>query len=272
MEQEKVSVIMGIYNCERTLHEAIDSIIAQTYTEWELIMCDDCSTDNTFEIAKEYQKQHPDKIIVIRNNKNMRLAYTLNHCLEYATGRYVARMDGDDISLPERFEKQVLYLQTHPDIQLVGTAMQQFNENDGNIRIIYKPEHTDKWTLHKQIPFHHATIMTYKYVYDALGGYTVAERTNRGQDYDLWFRFFAADFTGDNIQEALYLVREDLNAIKRRTLKGRMLAFQTTKIGYKMLGYPRTWLIKEFFTSLFKGLTPHRIQYLYRHLQQRKNK
>lgn len=272
MDQDKISVIMGIYNCSSTLSEAIDSILNQTYKDWELIMCDDCSTDNTYEIAKEYQEQYPDKIRLIRNKRNMRLAYTLNHCLKYVTGYYVARMDGDDISHEERFEKQVAYLRTHPDIHLVGTAMQQFNELDGNIRIIYKPLHTDKWMLHKQIPFHHATIMTYKSVYDELKGYTIAKRTNRGQDYDLWFRFFAKGFTGDNIQEPLYLVREDLNAIKRRSLKGRMLAFQTTIIGYKMLGYPKVWLIKEFFISLFKGITPHKVQYMYRKLQQRRSK
>ena len=202
----------------------------------------------------------------------MHLAYSLNHCLRYATGIYVARMDGDDISVSDRFEKQVAYLYAHPNIQLVGTAMQQFNDKVGNIKIIYKPEHTDRWTIHKEMPFHHATIMTYKSVYDALKGYTVAERTNRGQDYDLWFRFFAKGFTGDNIQEPLYLVREDLNAIKRRTLKVRMLAFQTTRVGYKMLGYPKIWLVKEFFISVLKGLTPHGIQYLYRQVQQRRGR
>ena len=260
MDNNKISIIMGIYNCSGTLSEAIDSIVNQTYEDWELIMCDDCSTDTTYVIAESYKLKYPDKIKLIKNNRNMKLAYSLNHCLEYATGKYVARMDGDDISLPNRFEKQILYLKTHPDIQLVGTAMQQFNDKDGNIKIIYKPEHTDKWTLHTQIPFHHATIMTYKSVYERLGGYTVAERTNRGQDYDLWFRFFAQGFIGDNIQESLYLVREDLNAIKRRTLKMRLLAFQTTKIGYELLGYPKKWLVKEFIISLLKGLTPHQIQ------------
>lgn len=235
-------------------------------------MCDDCSTDNTYEIAKTYQEKYPDKIKLIRNYKNMHLAYSLNRCLKYATGKYIARMDGDDISMPDRFEKQITYLHFHSDIQLVGTAMQLFNNKDGNIRIIYKPEHTDKWTLHEQMPFHHPTIMTYKSVYKTLGGYTVAERTNRGQDYDLWYRFFAKGFTGDNIHEPLYLFREDLNAIKRRSFKVRMLAFQTTIIGHKMLGYPKVWLIKEFYVSFLKGITPYRIQYLYRKLQQRGNK
>lgn len=76
--------------------------------------------------------------------------------------------------------------------------MQQFNEN-GLLGIETRPEHTDKWTLHKTIPFNHATILTYKYVYDTLEGYVVAPRTVRGQDYDLWFRFFHQGFAGDNL-------------------------------------------------------------------------
>lgn len=269
MENNKISIIMGIYNCAATLPAAIDSILQQTYTDWELIMCDDASTDNTYGIAKQYKEKYPEKIILLQNETNSFLAYSLNHCLQHATGFYVARMDGDDISVPERFEKQVAYLQAHPEVQLVGTAMQQFNDTDGNIRIIYTPEHTDKWSLRKSVPFNHATILTYKSVYDALNGYTVADRTRRGQDYDLWFRFFAAGYTGDNLREALYLVREDINAIKRRTFKSRWSTFPTTVYGYKLLNYPKRWLVEEFTVKLIKSLTPHKVQLWYRKFQQR---
>lgn len=259
----KISVIMGIYNCEKTLPEAIDSIINQTYENWELIMCDDCSADNTYEIARKYKEQYPNKIILIKNETNSKLAYSLNQCLKKATGYYVARMDGDDISLPNRFEKQVEYLNSHPNIQLVGTNMQLFNDS-GYLGIEKRPEHTDKWTLHKIIPFNHATIMTYKNVYDDLDGYTVCERTVRGQDYDLWFRFFHKGYMGDNIQEPLYLVREDINAVKRRSFKVRWSTFETTKFGYKLLGYPKIWLFKEFLLTFVKSITPYKIQYLYK--------
>ena len=115
MENEKISIIMGIYNCSETLPEAIDSIIAQTYENWELIMCDDASTDDTYKIAEEYKNKYSDKIILIRNEKNSRLAFSLNHCLKYASGKYVARMDADDVSVPKRFEKQINFLKEHPD-------------------------------------------------------------------------------------------------------------------------------------------------------------
>lgn len=268
MDNQKVSVIMGIYNCADTLPDAIESILNQTYTDIELIMCDDGSTDNTYSIAELYAEKNPEKIILLKNSKNMRLSYTLNKCLQSSSGRYVARMDGDDISLPDRIEKQVSFLREHPEYVVVGTAMQRFSdEGDGDIQFGF--EHPDKYTLHKMVPFNHATILTYKYVYDKLGGYTVSERTRRSQDYDLWFRFYALGYNGDSLREPLYRVREDINAIKRRTLKNRWQAFQTAKIGYKMLGYPKIWLIKPAFAML-KGFVPAGAVLLYRKYESKK--
>lgn len=270
MSQEKISIIMGIFNCSQTLPKAIDSILAQTYENWELIMCDDCSTDDTFAIAKEYQEKYPDKIILIQNETNSRLAYSLNHCLKYATGKYVARMDGDDISAPERFEKQVEFLKENPEIDLVGTSMQRFSDENGMADIDYSAENPDYYTLKNRVPYHHATIMTYKSVYDNLNGYTVCERTIRGQDYDLWFRFYKAGFKGQNLKEALYLVREDKDAIRRRTFKVRLNAFKTTCFGFRLLGYPKYWLIKPFISMILKSLTPYFVIDLYRLYQSKR--
>ena len=100
-----VSILMGIYNCADTLEEAIESIENQTYDNWELIMCDDGSKDNTYEIAKKYNEKNPEKFVLIKNEKNLGLNMTLNNCLKVAKGELIARMDGDDISLPERFGK-----------------------------------------------------------------------------------------------------------------------------------------------------------------------
>ena len=93
----KVSIIMGIYNCAPTLSEAIDPVLAQTFTDWQLVLCEDGSKDNTYEIAKAYQKRFPEKIVLLRNERNMGLNHTLNRCLAAADGEYVARMDGEDI-------------------------------------------------------------------------------------------------------------------------------------------------------------------------------
>lgn len=123
MNKPKISVIMGIYNCESTLDEAIESILNQTFTDWEMIMCDDGSSDGTYIKAKEYEKKYPGRFVVIRNEHNMGLNITLNNCLKLAKGEYIARMDGDDISLPQRFEKEVDILDNHPEFAIVSTPM-----------------------------------------------------------------------------------------------------------------------------------------------------
>ena len=257
---------MGIYNCEDTLAKAIDSILEQTYTNWELIMCDDCSTDGTYALAKSYQEQYPDKIVLLKNEVNKKLAFTLNHCLSCAKGEYIARMDGDDISLPDRLQKQVEFLESHEEYQLVGTLMQRFSE-EGLADVVELEATPDKYTIIKKSPFNHATILTYKYVYDNVGNYTVEKRTERGQDYDLWFKFFAKGYKGYNLQEPLYLVKEDLGAIKRRTAKSRLLILKTTKVGYRLLGFPKRWYLKKALKTYFKCLIPSWLMLKYRNKQ-----
>lgn len=265
----KISVIMSVYNCEDTLTMAIDSIIDQTYENWEFIICNDCSTDSTQEILDNYALRFPKRFVLLRNEKNMRLAYSLNRCLEQVTGAYIARMDGDDYCAPDRFEKQIRFLTEHPEYDLVGTAMRRFNDK-GYADAVIKPENVDKYFLRKDVTFNHATILARRYVFDKLNGYVVSKRTERGQDYDLWFRFFAEGFNGCNLQEPLYFVREDMNAIRRRTFRTRWYAYQTTKVGFKLLGFPKRWLVKPFVTMICKSLTPYWIVSLYREYQKNK--
>ena len=123
----KVSVVMGIYNCASTLQEALDSLYAQTLQDFEIVLCDDGSIDKTYEIAKQNADTHPN-IKLIRNEKNSGLNITLNNCLKIAEGKYIARMDGDDISLPTRFEKEATFLDEHPEYAIVSTPMIYFDE------------------------------------------------------------------------------------------------------------------------------------------------
>lgn len=126
---KKISVIMGIYNCAETLKEALDCILNQSYTNWEVIMCDDCSRDNTVEVAEKYVKKYPEKFILLKNLENYGLNYTLNKCLKVATGDYIARMDGDDLCAENRFQKEVEVLEENPEIAIVSTDMLFFDEN-----------------------------------------------------------------------------------------------------------------------------------------------
>lgn len=114
-----VSVLMPAYNAVEHIREAIDSILEQTFTDFEFLIIDDGSTDNTIEVIKEYSDP---RIKLIHNDKNQGLIYSLNYGLDIAQGKYIARMDADDIALNTRFEKQVDFLENNPDISILGTA------------------------------------------------------------------------------------------------------------------------------------------------------
>ncbi len=266
----RVSIIMGIYNCEKTLPEAIDSILAQTYTDWELIMCDDGSKDGTYQLAIEYQTKYPDKIILLKNPQNMRLAATLNNCLAVAKGEYVARMDADDESLPERLQKEVDFLDLHPDIDCVGTGRIIFDDG-GEYGTCVELEYPTKQTIIKRMPFAHPTIMMRASVYNALGGYTVSKETMRAEDADLWFRFFAAGYKGYVIQEPLYRYRESKEDFKKRTLKAALGARKVKLNGYKLLGVPRRkWFLA--WKPVFVACIPKWIMFKHHRKRYKKEK
>ncbi len=261
MSKPKVSVIMGIYNGEKTMRRAIDSIIEQTFTDWELVVCDDCSTDKTLEILSEYAEKD-ERIKVVRNEKNLRLAATLNHCLKEAKGEYIARMDADDICLPERFEKQVKYLDVHPEMAVVGTGCIIFDENGDKLVRGIGCEYPLKKVVNKSTPFMHVTIMMRKSAYDLLEGYRVCPETMRAEDLDLWYRFRMAKLDGYVIQEPLVKVCEALEDFKRRTVKAAWGMVKINKKYHRLLKIPfkYRWYI---YKPLISALLPNRLMAWY---------
>lgn len=257
----KVSVAMAIYNCATTLREAIESIIAQTYTDWELIMCDDASTDETLKIALEYAERS-ENIFVIRNAQNLGLPASLNRCIELAKGKYIARMDGDDISLPERFEVEVSFLDTHPEYAIVSCAMINFDEN-GEWGIQRKPEYPTKMDFIYDSPFCHAPCMMRKDALADVGYYTVREELRRGQDYFLWHKFYCKGYKGYNFQTPYYKMRDDKSAAKRRSLKAFYNSAKMQYLVYKDLGIPIKYYYR-ILRTLLVGVIPKPI-YLYLH-------
>lgn len=250
----KISVIMATYNCANTVRKAIDSILAQTYRDWIMIICDDGSTDNTLEILREYEASYPDKFKIISNEKNIKLPYSLNHCLEYVETEFVARMDGDDWSLPNRFEIQMNFLKEHPEYVLVSTGVTVFDGKEKIASIIKTPCPT-KETMLKENAFSHATILTYKHVYDALGGYSLDPQVIRVEDVDLWCRFLAKGFKGYNLPDELYVILEDVNAAKRRNFRARLNEAHTRRKGYKLMGFKGLTCYKPYI-SVLKSLIP----------------
>lgn len=246
-----VSIIMGVYNEEKYIDKCLKSIINQTYKNWEFIICDDCSTDNTMQILERYQKQD-SRIKLLRNEVNQRLASSLNRCLENATGKYIARMDADDESLSTRIEEQVKFMENHEEIDVVGCNRIIFDD-EAEYGIRKSIEYPTKDILVKGTPFAHPTIMMKKKVYDMLEGYTVSKKTMRSEDLDLWIRFYSQGFRGYNIQKVLYKYREGKQDLKKRTMKA---AIQTSKVyfwGYGVLHIPyykRIWGIKPIVAAL----------------------
>ena len=172
-----ISVAMGIYNCKSTLKEAVDCIINQTYTNWELIMCDDASTDGTYEYALELSKED-NRIKVIKNEKNLTLAPTLNNCIKNAKGDFIARMDGDDICPPDRFEKELSFLLSNESYALVSVWMNIYDK-DGVFNTIKYPKEPKGEDFIKTSMFCHAGCMMRKEALDAVGGYDETEKYKR---------------------------------------------------------------------------------------------
>jgi lipopolysaccharide biosynthesis glycosyltransferase/GT2 family glycosyltransferase len=124
----RISVVMSTYNRAEMLKEAMDSILNQTYTDFEFIIIDDASTDNSVQVIKEYARKDK-RIVYIQNKKNTNFVYNLRKGFEISRGEYIARMDDDDVSLPLRFEKQVEFLDRNKDIAVVGTFIEEFGES-----------------------------------------------------------------------------------------------------------------------------------------------
>lgn len=263
----KVSILMGIYNCAPTLREAVESILSQTFTDWELILCEDGSRDNTYDIAQEYHRAHPDRIVLLRNEKNMGLNHTLNRCLQAASGEYCARMDGDDISLPDRLEKQVAFLDAHPEYAIVSTPMIFFDEQGewGRNEMIERPEKED--FIHHSPVHCHAPCMIRRDAYLAVGGYTEDLRMLRFEDVNLWYKLYAAGYRGYNLSEPLYMMRDGREAAGRRSLRSRMNGVYVTYVGFRLFQYPwymYRFVVLDFIKHFIKGVMPEKL-YLFFH-------
>ncbi|WP_017221049.1 glycosyltransferase family 2 protein [Moritella dasanensis] len=198
----QVSVIMPAYNVDKFIGEAIDSVLSQTFTDFELIIIDDCSTDNTRkEIIKK--KNIDNRIQFHCNSENLGIAETLNKALKMASGKYIIRMDSDDISLPNRFELLLTKI-NDSDIDILGTSTITINENGdeiGSYETIV--EHDDLVaTIGLSSPLLHIWICK-KELYEKVGNY----RYPPVEDYDFLLRCIKKGYRLGNLNDKLYKVR-----------------------------------------------------------------
>lgn len=194
--QARVSIILPFHNAENHLSDAIESMLHQTFTEFELILVDNNSNDNSFRIASDFASRDPRVRIVEEPRQG--IVFALNTGIEDAEGEYIARMDVYDISFPNRLEKQVEYLDNHPEVGVLGTQVRFVpvsddpEEQEGFNQFI---SWSNRIITHEDIavnrfiesPLIHQTVMFHKELIDLYGGY---ENGEFPEDYELWLRWF----------------------------------------------------------------------------------
>lgn len=215
MNPPLVSVIMSVYNGEKYLVQAIDSILNQTYQNFEFIIIDDCSTDNSSHILQEYAKKD-SRIKIIKKEKNIGIKgfiENLNLGISIAEGKYIARMDADDISLPERFQKQVIFLENNPKISMVGAQIDFINEKNEIIGektgALEHEEIVKKMT--SQIQLFHPVIMFRNHQ-----NIKYREKFIYCEDYDLYLNLITQGKKLANINEKLLHYRILESSISRK--------------------------------------------------------
>ncbi len=241
----KISVVMSVYNAEKYLNEAVDSILAQTYEDFELILINDKSTDSSGAILQDYA-QKDKRVVILENEENMGLTKSLNKGLAIAKGEYIARMDADDISVPERFALQVKYLDEHPDYSFVSCIGRYIDENGKPEQLRLFPETNEE--IYAMMPkvdaVMHPGVMFRREDIAKIGNY--CEDFRVVQDYDLWFRGMAAGYKFYNIQQPLVLFRRNDSYNTRKSKAYRMVDYRVRKKGYKINKVPlhkRVYLI-----------------------------
>ncbi|MCI7767171.1 MAG: glycosyltransferase [Oscillospiraceae bacterium] len=205
MSEPFLSVIMGVYNCptEEMLMRAINSVLDQSFSDFEFIICDDGSDNDTYKWL-EKAAAGDSRIILIRNKRNMSLAYSLNRCIEISRGQFIARQDADDYSLPERFAVQLDYLKTHNEMSFVGSDCLLFDDDNNICGSRKMPHHPKKLDFLFNSPFVHGSVMLRRDVFDHAGVYRPCGYAHKYEDYDLFMRIYHHELRGANINTPLY--------------------------------------------------------------------
>jgi O-antigen biosynthesis protein len=252
----KVSLIMSVYNGASHLEESIESILRQTYTDFECVIIDDASTDRTPNILAAYAHKDP-RMKLLRNESNLGLTASLNKAIRASVGEYIARMDAGDTSEPTRFEKQVLFLNEHPDHCLVGSWATSIDDAGNGIGAMEHP--TDDKTLRSVLiryhPFVHSSLMIRRNALDAVGLFD--ERWKYAQDYDLVFRLLTQGKIA-NIGERLVSYRFYPNSITARKNRKQVLYAMKARIQAIRRGQYPVWSYIWLYRPIVGFIISHR--------------
>lgn len=236
MKKPLISIVMPVFNAEKTISKSIESILSQTVKDFEFIIVNDFSKDKTLEIINLYKKKD-SRISIINNSRNLRIANSLNVGVLTAKADLVARMDGDDISVSTRLEEQYLYLKHHPKVGIVGTNISIIDNEE---KEIWKREYPTKSEDLKKVmfrysPFAHPTVMFRKRIFEEFGGYD--PKMVPCEDIDFWFKIGVKYEFGNIPKTLLKYTSVSATSSRYNLRKTELLGFKIKINAIKNLGY-----------------------------------
>ena len=247
-----ISVLMPAYNAEKYIGTAIESILDQTFADFEFIIIDDCSTDGTWKIIQEYAKKD-HRLVISKNEVNSRICKTLNKGILMAGGKYIARMDADDWSYRDRLEKQFILMEAHPEIGVSGGSMEVCDEKM-NVLGVRRYNLTDRDIRRKIFfynPFCHPSIILRTDAVKSIGLYD--EYLYDAEDYDLYFRI-GKQYDFGNLDDLLLKYRTGENQVSvQRARRQEMLTLYirikaVNEYDYKMNAGEKAYSLLQFLS------------------------
>ena len=228
-----VTVLMSVYNGMPHLKEAVESILKQTFTDFDFLIFDDASIDGSSLLLAEYAKKDC-RIKIVTNKQNYGLGYNLARGLQVAQTTWIARMDADDIAVPNRLEMQLKYINDNPEVDILGGYVTDINENgeivsERRFPISNQEIHKLVWTC----PIFHPTVMLRREAILKVGSYS--PKLRKRQDYELWFRCVAANLKFANLTTPLIYYRFSDNTFKRNNWR--------VQLTHLSIGWRGCWLV-----------------------------
>ncbi|AND42262.1 hypothetical protein A361_24965 [Cytobacillus oceanisediminis 2691] len=270
----KISVIMSVYNNEDYLIESIESILNQTYKNFEFIITNDCSNDNSLNIIKSYA-EIDERIILIDNPQNFGLTKSLNNMIRKATGDLIARMDGDDIAFPNRFADQITVFKECEKVDFVFSDTILIDYKGNEICQSWRPEGIKDiikvMNYVNYIP--HPTVMVKKKIFDDVSYYNDKYKT--GQDHELWTKFIKSKVEFYYLKKPLLFYRINPKSVRVNSGENKyfklanICIFNKSKV--KALNYFKYLNTKQRVLLLFKMSIPFKFLY-YKGLMQKKRR
>lgn len=241
-DKKLISVVLPVYNCKEYINDSVQSILKQTYKNFELIIVDDGSDDGTLDILNNFKDK---RIRLYKNKYNRGLIYSLNRALNKSKGQFIARMDADDICELNRFQKQINYLNKNIEISVVGSAITLI-DNNNRVNQKYLYPHNDnliKWSMFFSCSVCHPSVMIRSDVFKKINMYSL--KAKFAEDYDLWFRLIKKKYKFSNLQDSLLKLRKHKRNISIENFNAHFL--MGARISHKIIQYNFKFAKKKDF-------------------------